>query len=363
MHDLSWLPTTHMAGYVTMYSAISSCSPSELENRLGFGRGGLAKGYAVYELIDGVSINDFIWADTTRYSGGAVDEPSITFKNSPGKIATVPRIDDERANLGRKLGYDEKKVDDALDKIMLASLKKLNQRHGSDRIVKIVPSPGVAQTYPDSKFNTIPQWELKQGAQKRFNLAAVVFDAQTEKRLSGAPWWYANQARHTNSSAVSDLAAGFRENGERFIKVLRAAGADVRVAATLRNKTRAWLMHYSHRLAHGQVRAIDIPASIDCDIIWDHGVEAQSRAAAKDMVKLFDIVYQPSLTSLHIKGLAIDMSIGWTGTIKVKDARGRVSELGAPQSGAKNTELHRIGATYGVKKLLSDAPHWSSTGH
>jgi len=28
-----------------------------------------------------------------------------------------------------------------------------------------------------------------------------------------------------------------------------------------------------------------------------------------------------------------------------------------------NTKLHDVGSTYGVKKLESDAPHWSHDGH
>jgi hypothetical protein len=81
------------------------------------------------------------------------------------------------------------------------------------------------------------------------------------------------------------------------------------------------------------------------------------------MVDLFGIAYQPSLTSLHTLGRAVDMTIGWNGTIQVEDAKGKKHPLGAPRSGESNTKLHEIGATYGVKKLLSDPPHWSDNGH
>lgn len=182
-------------------------------------------------------------------------------------------------------------------------------------------------------------------------------------KLSGSAWWHANQANYPNSAAVSDLVAGFRDKVEKFIAAMRKGGAVVTPNATLRNKTRAHLMHYCFRLSKGQVRAKDIPKVDGLEIVWDHGDEKLSRKAAKEMVDLFDIVFQPSLNSLHIQGKAIDMNISWSGTIKVTDAKGKVVQLGAPANGSGNTVLHGIGATYGVHKLLSDAPHWSSNGH
>jgi hypothetical protein len=80
------------------------------------------------------------------------------------------------------------------------------------------------------------------------------------------------------------------------------------------------------------------------------------------MVDLFDIVFQPSLASRHIPGLAIDMTISWSGTIKVRNASGKDVALSTPVDDT-NTTLHGIGASYGVRKLLSDPPHWSDNGH
>lgn len=183
------------------------------------------------------------------------------------------------------------------------------------------------------------------------------------RNLSGKAWWHANQGSYPNSAAVADLAPGFRGKVETFIAALRKAGAIVTPNATRRNKTRAYLMHYSFKLAKGMIRAKDIPAVEGCVIIWDHGDVKKSRIAAREMVRLFDIVFQPSLTSLHISGNAIDMNIAWTGTMKIVDGKGVTREIGAPASGAKNAALHKVGGTYGVYKLLSDAPHWSSNGH
>ena len=81
------------------------------------------------------------------------------------------------------------------------------------------------------------------------------------------------------------------------------------------------------------------------------------------MYELFGIIFEPALTWLHIQGEAVDMGIGWSGILTIADADGAKHALGAPRSGETNTELHAVGATYGVQQLLSDAPHWSSTGH
>ena len=80
------------------------------------------------------------------------------------------------------------------------------------------------------------------------------------------------------------------------------------------------------------------------------------------MVDLFGIVFQPSLTSRHIRGVAIDMTIDWAGTIRVANAAGNVISLSSPSDGT-NTHLHGVGASYGVFKLVSDPPHWSDNGH
>lgn len=186
--------------------------------------------------------------------------------------------------------------------------------------------------------------------------------ATTPPPLSGAAWWHANQAKYPNSAALADLAPPFRDRATAFVKALRDAGARVTLSATLRNPTRAYLMHYCWRIANGGIAPRDVPARAGCAIQWNHATLAQSKKAAQEMVDLFDIAYQPSLTSRHIEGRAVDMTIGWTGTITVRDATGAPRALGAPRSGETNTALHDIGKSYGVRKLLSDPPHWSDDG-
>lgn len=205
------------------------------------------------------------------------------------------------------------------------------------------------------------------GALSDINPAALARDIAAanaaKARLSGAAWFQANQANYPNSARLSDLAPAFSTQATDFIAALRRAQATVTVSATLRNRTRAWLMHYSWRLARGEIEAGDVPPDSDCDIIWDHGASEDSRRAAAQMVELFQIAFRPSLTSNHIRGTAIDMTISWSGPIDVVDAAGKTHRIDAPRSGATNTTLHGIGASYGVRKLLTDPPHWSSNGH
>jgi hypothetical protein len=180
---------------------------------------------------------------------------------------------------------------------------------------------------------------------------------------SGAAWWHANQANYPNSARIADLAAPFRQNVVRFTDALREAGARVDVSATLRNRIRAHLMHFSWKVAHGAIASSAVPDVQGCAILWDHGDLTQSKRAAQEMVDLFGIVFEPSLTSLHIQGRALDMTIGWDGTMRLREANGAVRAVGTPRDGGTNTILHSIGAGYGVFKLLSDPPHWSDNGH
>lgn len=184
----------------------------------------------------------------------------------------------------------------------------------------------------------------------------------TLPRLSGAAWFAANEAKFPNSDRVSDLAPAFATQVQSFIDALRAASASVRVSSTLRNRNRAWLMHHAWRIALSEIEPGDVPANPEVDIIWDHGDLRTSRRAAAAMVQSFGIRFKPSLTSNHIEGTAIDMTISWDHPIDVADASGRMHRVDQPRSGNTNTALHAIGASYGVRKLATDPPHWSENG-
>lgn len=186
----------------------------------------------------------------------------------------------------------------------------------------------------------------------------------TDDDLSGGKWFDKNQARYPTSNKTSELAQPFRGDFERFQKALTDAGAKVTVNVTYRSAERAYLMYNAYRLSKGEVKAKDIKAMPGVRINWVHSTEAKSQAAAAAMVAKFGIVHRPALNSNHTKRIAVDMKVEWNGTLKIKDATGAVVEIKTtPRTGAGNTQLHTVGATYGVIKLVGDAPHWSADGH
>lgn len=188
------------------------------------------------------------------------------------------------------------------------------------------------------------------------------------KTKSGIYWvtWANTNAK--NSKSVGDLEALFRSDVKKFIKALKDAGANVTVSATRRNKKRAYLFHWSWKLSQGKVKASGVPVMTGVNINWDHGDNKKSKQAAKAMVTGFGLAIPPrstnapSLTSNHIAGKAIDMTIKWTGKIKVAKKDGTKIEVTYNSNVKLNSTLHSIGDTYGVKKLKTDAPHWSYNG-
>jgi len=84
------------------------------------------------------------------------------------------------------------------------------------------------------------------------------------------------------------------------------------------------------------------------------------------------VAYQPSLTSNHITGKAIDWAITWTDTPTFKNKKGEDVEITSePKHGGKgithngNKNFHALGKTYGVIKASftkTDGPHRSADG-
>ena len=183
--------------------------------------------------------------------------------------------------------------------------------------------------------------------------------------LSGPQW----VTRFPTSKSTSSLSEPFRSNLNRFVAALTAAHANIGIEATLRPPERAYLMHFSFRIAREGLNPTDVPAKAGLDIQWMHRDAggnpdvAASRAAAEKMVRGYEIVFRPSLNSRHTEGKAIDMVISWQGDLTIADASGAVICIASlPRDGARNTELHRVASTYGVLKLASDPPHWSLDG-
>jgi len=191
----------------------------------------------------------------------------------------------------------------------------------------------------------------------------------TAKILSGASWVKWRDDNIGKSDSLDDLTSPFKENAKDFVAALRAAGATVSINDTLRDKREAYLWHWAWRIDQDGYDPKKVPAMTGVPIEWDHGSNAKSKAGAREMVKGFGLVeqpktaYAPSLTSVHLTGNAVDMDISWTGDLKIKKKDGTLVTIKSnPKTGAGNIELHKVGASYGVKKLVRDAPHWSSTG-
>jgi len=190
------------------------------------------------------------------------------------------------------------------------------------------------------------------------------------RQLSGAAWC----AQYPTSTSTADLISPFRENVDSFLAALRAAGASVSIAATLRPPNRAYLMHWSWKIVKANADPQSIPAREGVNIKWDHtnadGTynSQASIAAAQAMVNTYGIRnlrVAPSLNSRHIDGNAIDMSISWADTLTITDASGVAVQITTEPRTGMNTDLHTVGAGYGVTKFsggAADKPHWSNDG-
>jgi hypothetical protein len=186
---------------------------------------------------------------------------------------------------------------------------------------------------------------------------------------SGSYWvtWANTHAK--NSTDVEDLRDPFKTNAKAFIKALEDAGATIAISTTFRSEDRAYLFHWCWLIGLGKIKPSEAKKKHGVDIQWDHGDDKLSIAGAKEMIKGFGLAVPPhsevapSLYTNHKNGDAIDMAITWDGDLHVLDKKGTEHVVPFMKKVNLNKKLHRVGATYGVKKLTSDAPHWSATGH
>jgi hypothetical protein len=187
---------------------------------------------------------------------------------------------------------------------------------------------------------------------------------------SGRKWVH----RFPTSVATGDLAMPFRACVETFNSALRAAGATVTIAATLRDPKRAYLMHWAWRIVRQNIDPLTIHALDGVNIRWAHegpdGKYSRMRSvdAAREMVCGYDMLSlgaAPALNSRHTKGCAIDMSIRWDRTLSILDSRGERVEIATTPRSVVNTQLARVGESFGVIKYNRpgrDDPHWSDNG-
>jgi hypothetical protein len=122
-------------------------------------------------------------------------------------------------------------------------------------------------------------------------------------------------------------------------------------------------MHYSWQVAYGEIDPRDVPKRGGLAIEWDHGDLAKSQSAAEEMVKLFGMAHIAALNSNHIRGQAIDMNISWKDVLVMTRPAPLLTRIESRPRTGQNRELHDTGATvFGVRKLVSDPPHWSHDG-
>jgi hypothetical protein len=186
---------------------------------------------------------------------------------------------------------------------------------------------------------------------------------------SGKFWVTWANANAVGSDKIDDLGEPFRTSVRAFIAALEKGGATVSVTQTKRSAKRAYLFHWSWKIALGKCKPSEAASMVGVDIQWDHGNADASKKGAREMVDGFGLAVPPAntnapaTTSHHIEGKAVDMNITWTGTINVKDKSGADISMAFMSDPNANKTLHSVGTTYGVKKLVTDAPHWSVDGH
>jgi hypothetical protein len=190
-------------------------------------------------------------------------------------------------------------------------------------------------------------------------------EAAAAPEPSGAAW----VTRFPGSRSTADLGVDFKPSVEAFLAALAAAGATVRIAATYRPPERAYLMHHAWNIAKLGMSPQSVPPMLGVNIQWAHKDAsgrvdlAASRRGAREMVEKYGMAHRAALRSRHTERRAIDMGITWTGTLNVKTANGQTVAVGTPRNGNDNRDLHAIGRSYGVIKLVTDPPHWSEDGH
>jgi hypothetical protein len=183
--------------------------------------------------------------------------------------------------------------------------------------------------------------------------------------LSGPVW----VSRFSGTSSPDACVDPFRANLKAFLAALAKAGAQVSIADTFRPPERAYLMYWSWQIAKNFVDPQEAQPMAGVDIDWVHRSAAgapdipKSRAAASQMVSLYQIVSKPALTSRHTERRAIDMNISWQGSLPIDGPNGGETNISSVPHTGLNPELIQVAATYGViKSHFNDPPHWSDDG-
>lgn len=212
----------------------------------------------------------------------------------------------------------------------------------------------------DSPFLTPVRFVAGVPAGSAVNISSTATTApQAALEVSGAPW----VARYPTSTSLGDLTPAFSKAVTSFIAAIEAAGGSVTISATYRPPERAYLMHYAWAIAKDGASPTNIAAKAGVNIDWAHldakGKSDQKAAvkAASAMVSGYAMAHTAVLASRHTEKRAIDMTISGVVGKSVNDASGKAIAITSLK------DLNPVGKSYGVIKLVSDAPHWSDDGH
>jgi hypothetical protein len=171
--------------------------------------------------------------------------------------------------------------------------------------------------------------------------------------FSGPAWC----VRYPTSTSIDDLTPAFASDLRAFLWAIEDAEAIVTISATYRPPERAYLMHWCGMIYLSKQDPEFIPPFAGVGIDWTCGGNAAAaHAAAAEMFATYHIRYPAALVSRHTQRRAIDM------TIVLPHLPVRLPS-GSTVSIVTNEDLYKIGASYGVVKLITDPPHWSDDGH
>ena len=177
---------------------------------------------------------------------------------------------------------------------------------------------------------------------------------------SGPQWC----PRFPASQSLDDLLPDFGDAAHAFISAMQKGGASVAIADTYRPPERAYLMHWCCMIGMSGQDPAAVPPMAGVDIDWSCGHNlAAAKTAAKQMMAGYQIQFPAALESRHTQRRAVDMTIGWQGTLNITDFDGAAHAIASSPRNGSNPELIAVGATFGVIKLASDPPHWSDDGH
>jgi hypothetical protein len=208
--------------------------------------------------------------------------------------------------------------------------------------------------------------------------------------ILGPPWW----ARYRNPdeegpalAALAEVNRSFAERIRSLLSQLRAQGADVVLASTLRFRERGYLMWGAFILSRcdnerkvertvATLERLNGDWGLDIPIGWMHPDGwAATVEAARRMAETYDVVYATragAQKSDHYDGLAVDftaMNLPRQLTLQAPNGRERTFDLSAPEQSrdlSLTPELIRwIEKSFHFEKLRSDYPHWSdaAAGH